>query len=191
MGVLRTSPRMIHVGVSKTSMRVRHVGVSRVSRAIITLRGWRRWLTTSTPHKRFIRRLMKMRTQTRKTLITRDAYHTAHEDSDSDEQDGTSDTESGADDDPMYDPFEALLLDHEEFWNERLSQDMGSEGSVRTLGEDEVCSQDLLDFEADFEYPQDTCALEDHDEYSQDEVDVCTYENYDNFEEDACYYEPF
>jgi hypothetical protein len=47
---------------------------------------------------------------------------------------------------------------------------------VRTLGEDEVCSQDLLDFEADFEYPQDTCALEDHDEYSQDED-----ENYDNF----------
>ena len=120
-----------------------------------------------------------------------DAYHTAHEDSDSDEQDGTSNTESGADDDPMYDPFEALLLDHEDFWNERLSQDMGSECSVQTLGEDEVCSQDPLDFEADFEYPQDTCVLEDHDEYSQEEDDACSYENYDNFEEDACYYEPF
>lgn len=42
---------------------------------------------------------------------TQEAYHTDHEDSDSDDQDGTSNTESGADDDPMYDPFETMLLE--------------------------------------------------------------------------------
>ncbi len=94
-----------------------------------------------------------------------------------------SNTESGVVDDLMYDPFEALLLDYEDFWNESLRQDMGSEGSVQTRGEDEVCSQDPLDCETDFEYP--------HDDYSQEEDDACSYENYDNFEEDACYYEPF
>ena len=73
-----------------------------------------------------------------------DAYHTVYEDADSDEQDrieledhycSRSNTESGADEDPMYDLFGVLLFDHEDFWNECLSQDMGSDCSVRSLGE--------------------------------------------------------